>query len=921
VNSEEAVASSAKGVDAHRQTAKKLASSWAGRLMPRPFCASCFKEAFNRVRSFFRKRPLDQEVDREMAAHLEMAVEENISRGMSAEEARRQALVRFGGVQQSLELHRETRGLPWLDVLTQDLRFTFRTLKRDYGFTMVAVLILALGIAANIVVFSVVNTILLRPLPFPDSQQLVRIVEKNAPAGESTRTYTADATQDFQQQNHSFQSVSGYFAFTGPDNFKLIGNSQPLPVTGMLVAEDFFQTLGVKPSLGRLFKSQEFVKHAQPVALLTYPFWKRQFAGDPSIIGRAIDLSNTSVIVVGVLPNTFDFGSVFSPGAKVDLFAPYIMDDFRDDGNDLALVGRLKKGVSLARAQSEADQLFPQFLFEHKHPEYKPGYTGQLTILKDYVSGNLRRSLVVLWCAVGLILLIVCVNLANLLLARLAARSKEFGMRTALGAGRARIVRQLLTESMVLAAAGAVLGLGLAYFTIRYLAHQGSIALPLLSMVRVDARVLGWTLLVAVAAALLFGLAPGLRISSGNLQELLKDSGGHGASEGRRHGRLRSTLVITEIALACVLLVGAGLLLRSFLRVLDVDLGFEPSRAAAISLDFDNSEKPATRAAKWQDIVERTSSIPGVETAGITDNLPMSRNRSWGIAAKGKEKPKGDDFIPVFVYIVSPGYLKAMGMRLLQGRDISWHDIVDNRNVVIINETVARRLWPGQSPIGRTAFAGGAEATVIGVIADVRETSAEDNAGAQMYLPATEQFGPEGAYLVVRSKLPPAALARGVMITLRRINPGQPATEYKTIQALVDHAMSPRRFFVLLVGIFAGLGLLLASLGIYGVISYSVTRQRPEIGVRMALGATQTRVQLDVIGRTMRLALVGVSVGVVASLLVSRLIASLLFRTASTDPLTFMGMIVLLAAVALLAGYLPARKASKTDPMIALRSN
>lgn len=786
------------------------------------------RETFNRIRSFFRKDPLDQELNEEMASHLEMAAEENVRRGMSAEEARRHALVRFGGIQQSRELHRESRGLPWLDVLMQDLRFTFRTLKRDYGFTTVAVLILALGIGANIAVFSVVNTILLRPLPFRDSQQLVRIVEKDPKAGESSKTYTADATQDFQQRNHSFQSVSGYFAFTGPDNLKLIGNDQPLPVTGILVAEGFFHTLGVEPSLGRLFRSEEFVKHAQPVALLSYPFWKRQFRADRSIVGRTVDLSNTSVTIIGVLPKTFDFGSVFSPGAKVDLFVPYIMDDFRDDGNDLALVGRLKRDVTLAEAQSEADRLFPQLLFEHKHPEYKPDYTGQLTRLKDYVSGKLRRSLIVLWCAVGLILLIVCVNLSNLLLARLAARSKEFGMRSALGARRGRLVRQLLTESMVLAGAGAAFGLGLAYVTISYLAHQGSIALPLLSMVRVDGTVLSWTLLIAVGAAVLFGPAPGLRMSGGNLQELLKDSG-HGVSDGRKHGRLRSTLVITEIALACVLLVGAGLLLRSFLRVLDVDLGFEPSRAAAISLDFDGGENAVKRAAKWQEVVRRTSMIPGVETAGISDNLPMSRNRSWGIAAKGEQNRNPRDFVPVFVYIVSPGYLKAMGMRLLEGRDISWHDITNNRSVVIINQTVARRLWPGQSPIGRIALAGGTEAQVIGMIADVRESSTEDNAGAQMYLPATKQFGPEGAYLVMRAKLPPTALASSVMRTLRRIDPGQPATEFKPIQRLVDHATSPRRFFVLLVGIFAALGLLLASLGIYGVISYSVTRRRPEI--------------------------------------------------------------------------------------------
>jgi len=802
----------------------------------------------------------------------------------------------------------------------QDLRFTFRTLRRDCGFTIVAVLILGLGIGANIAVFSVVNTILLRPLPFRDPERLVRIVEKEAGTNESGRTYTADATQDFQEQNRSFQSVSGYFAFTPPDNFKLVGRGQPVPVTGILVAEGFFQTLGVEPSLGRLFRHEEFVQHSQPAVLLSYWFWKRQFGGDPGVVGRAVNLSNTSVIVAGVLPDTFDFGSVFSPGAKVDLFTPYIMDDFRDDGNDLALVGRLKPGVSLAAAQREADEIFPRLLFEHKHPEFKPGYTGQLTILKEYVSGKLRRSLIVLWCAVGLILLIVCVNLSNLLLARAAARSKEFAMRKALGAGRGRLVRQLLTESLVLAAGGAALGLGLAYFALSYLAHQGSLALPLLTMVGVEGTVLEWTLLVAVGAAIFLGLAPGFRMSGGSLQEALKDSG-HGVSEGRKHDRLRSTLVIAEIALACVLLVGAGLLLRSFLRVLDVDLGFEPSRAAAISVDYDSGGSAAKQAAIWQEVVERASMLPGVEVAGISDNLPMSRNRGWGIAAKGEEQRPNSGFIGIFVYIVSPGYLKAMGMRLLEGRDISWEDLSNNRSVVIINENVARKLWPGKDPVGRTALIGGTEAQVIGVIADVRESGAENNAGAQAYLPATKQFGPEGAYLVVRSKLPPAPLATSLMSTLRQINPAQPATEFKPIQGLVDRATSPRRFFVLLVGTFACLGLLLASLGIYGVISYSVTRQTQEIGIRMALGATETRVQLEVIWKTLRLALIGIAVGVIASLAVARLIASLLFRTASTDPLTFVGMVVLLGAVALLAGYLPARRASTIDPMVALRTN
>jgi predicted permease len=873
-----------------------------------------------RLRSLPTRQAQDDRLREEMEEHIALQTAENLRAGLSAIEARRQALVRFGGVQQTLEQHRESRGLPWLDLVMQDLRFALRTLRRDRGFTIVAVLILTLGIGANIAVFSVVNTILLRPLPFRDPERLVRIVEKEAGTNESGRTYTADATQDFEEQNRSFQSVSGYFAFTGPDNFKLVGNGQPLPVTGILVAEGFFQTLGVEPSLGRLFRHEEFVQHSQPAVLLSYWFWKRQFDADPSVVGRAINLSNTSVIVAGVLPDTFDFGSVFSPGAKIDLFAPYIMDDFRDDGNDLALVGRLKQGVSLAAAQREADEIFPRLLFEHKHPEFKVGYTGRLTILKEYVSGKLRRSLIVLWCAVGLILLIVCLNLSNLLLARAAARSKEFAMRRALGAGRGRLVLQLLTESLILASMGAALGLGLAYVILSYLTHQRSIALPLLTMMRVDGTVLEWTLLIAMGAAVLFGLAPGLRMSGGNLQEALKESG-HGAGEGRKHDRMRSTLVVTEIALACVLLVGAGLLLRSFLRVLDVDLGFEPTRAAAISVDYDTGGSAAKQAAIWQDVVERVSVLPGVEAAGISDNLPMSRNRGWGISAKGEEQRPNSPFIGIFVYIVSPGYLKAMGMRLMEGRDISWEDLANNRSVVIINESVARKLWPGRDPVGRIALIGGAETQVIGVIADVRESGAEDNAGAQAYLPATKQFGPEGANLVVRSKLPPAALANTVMGTLRQINPGQPATEFRPIQTLVDRATSPRRFFVLLVGTFASLGLLLASLGIYGVISYSVTRQTQEIGIRMALGATETRVQLDVIWKTLRLAMIGVAVGIIASFALARLIASLLFRTAPTDPLTFVEMVVLLVAVALLAGYLPARRASMIDPMVALRTN
>src|SRR5882757_1497346 len=417
------------------------------------------RESLQGVLSFFQKQDRDSELDAEVAVHLELAVEENMRRGLSEEEARRQALVRFGGVAQAKEQQREARGLPWLDVLLQDLRFTFRTLGRDRGFTAIAVIILGLGIGANIAVFSVVNTLLLRPLPLRNPQQLVRILSKNIRGGESSMTYSADATEVFQRRTRSFQSVSGYYAFSGPDNLKLKGNGQPLPVTGLIVGGNFFQTLGIEPSLGRLFTAEECLHNSRPAVLLSHAFWKRKYRSDRGIVGQAIDLNGTPVTVIGVLPDSFDFGSIFSPGYKVDVYGPVIYDDIRDEGNTMALVGRLNPGVSLAQAQAEADLIFPTLPFSLKHPEYGGGYTGHLLGLKDYVSGKLRRSLIVLWCAVGLILLIVCVNLSNLLLARATARSKEFAMRRALGARRWRLVRQLLTESLILATVGAVLGL------------------------------------------------------------------------------------------------------------------------------------------------------------------------------------------------------------------------------------------------------------------------------------------------------------------------------------------------------------------------------------------------------------------------------------------------------------------------------
>lgn len=888
--------------------------------------SSSLQQAFRRLCSFFRKDQMDRELEAEVATHLDLAIEENMRNGMSEKEARRQALIRFGGVEQAKEQQREARGVPGLDILLQDLRYTFRTLRRDRAFTLIAVLILALGIGANVVVFSVVNTILLRPLPFPQAQQLTWIATGGGSTDLSGTTYTVSAFEAFRQHNRSFEDVAVYMPFYSDSGYRLMGRGVPQPVSGVLVSGNFFQTLGVKPAYGRLFTYAASEKGARPEVLLSNAFWRTQFNADPSIVGQTVRINDELVAVTGVLPPSFDFGAVFAPGTKMDVFFPAGMDDLRNDGHVFFMVGRLKPGVSVAQAQAESNILWPQL--KALNGSWWDAPTGKITTLKEYVSGKLRRSLMMLWGAVGLILLIVCVNLANLLIARAAARNKEFALRSALGAGRARIIRQLLTESFVLSSAGALLGLCFAYGTVAWLAHQGSIALPLLSSINIDHTALGWTVLITIAAAAFFGLIPALKISSKNLQDALKDSG-RGTGLGRKHDRLRSALVISEVALACVLLVGAGLLLRSFLHVLDVDLGFQPSHAAAMKLDYElnftGADTPQKRgailqkgSAVLQETLKRVEAIPGVEAAGTSDYLPLQANRSWGFAPVGRAYSQGN-YPSSLVYIVTPGYLKAMGMTLVKGRDFTWADRNDTQPVVIISESTARKFWPGEDPIGRMVNVGGGAKQVIGVIADVHELSVEDHPSAEAFMSIAQEF-PSGAQLVVRTKLPPEELAASILSTLRKLNPNQPATEFRTIQTFVDHATSPRRFFAMLVALFAALGLVLASLGIYGVISYSVTQQTQEIGIRMALGATKERVQMDVLRRTLRMAVVGIAAGTVVSLIGSQWIASLLYGTRPTDPIIFAGMVVVLGIVAFVAGYLPARRASRINPMVALRS-
>jgi predicted permease len=897
------------------------------------------RRGVSRISSFVLKHGLDADLEAEIASHIALATEENLRRGMNPAEARRQALVRFGGMDTVKDQHREARGLMQLDILLLDLKYTLRTLGRDRGFTIVAVLILALGIGANIAVFSVVNTLLLRPLPFQDADRLMWIAPPPTKCGQSCATYSTDAYDEFRRYSHSFQDVTGYFAFSGPGNLSLNRGGAPIPATSIDVIANFFQLLGVQPAMGRVFRPEDALNGAAPVILITDAWWKTQFNADPDIVGKAFDMNGTQTTVIGVLPRSFDFGAVFSPGAKIDAITPLnLYGPPRGWGNIITMIGRAKPGITLAQAKDDAAAAAPHMCWNNNVPlscgnyAEKNGKGGVVPVpLKDYVSGKLRRSLVVLWSAVGTILLIACVNLSNLLLARAASRSKEFAMRGALGASHLRIVRQLLTESLVLSLAGAVLGLGLAWLLVSWFADQGAVALPLLSTLRIDGAALAWTLLISVTAAVLFGLVPGIRMAGGNLHESLKDSG-LGSGQSRKHDRIRSILVVSEIALACVLLVGAGLLLRSFLHVLDVDLGFQPEHAAAVKVEYDDrvpGDKDGSlgaqkRAVIFQDVIARVSAIPGVEAAGVTDYLPLGQNRAWGMPwPKNAKHPDQSPGSPL-VYVVTPGYLRAMGTGI-RGRDFTWDDGPKGESVVMVDKALANYLaglakWPNGDALGQMLDTGGNGSRIVGVVDDVREESTEEATGWQIYYPFT-QASPTGAELVLRTTLPPATLAGSVLRTLRDINPRQPAAEFKPIQALVIHANSSRQFFMLLVAAFATLGIVLAALGIYGVISYSVTQRTQEIGIRMALGATMGHVQRRVLVKTLRLTVIGIAAGAVASLLASRAIAALLFNTAPNDPITFAGMVVLIGTVALFAGYIPARRASRVNPMVALRNN
>jgi predicted permease len=803
------------------------------------------------------------------------------------------------------------------DVL-QDLRYTFRTLRRDAGFATFAILIAGLGIGASVTVFSVVNTLILRPLPFAQPSQLVWISNRDV-SGLSGQTTQVGHMLDLRERTQTMSAVAGYFAFYGVgDNLLSGGGGEPERLSGVPVSDNFFDVIGVKPELGRTFNAQECLWNGPKAVMLAHGFWQRRFNADPAIVGSALTLNGQPHTVVGVLPASFDFASVFAPGSHFDLYFPFpLSPETHRWGNTMAMIGRLQPGATPEASHNEVRTIAAELAKEYTN---RNGFQGNVKPLAEQVSGRIRLAVWVLAGAVAMVMLIVCANLSNLLLARTAARQKEIAIRTALGAGRRRLLAQMLTEGIVLSCSGALLGFALSIVGTRALARLQAVSIPMLSQVRTDVTALAFTLAVALLTGVVFGLAPALQARGAALTNALKEAS-RGSTEGRRRAWMRNALVVSEIAFACVLVVGAGLLIRSFIRVLDVDMGFVAERAATIRVDPDRRfDNLGLRNAYYDEVLRRVKEIPGVQGAGITDALPLGRNRTWGAGAKGVTYERGR-FPFAFPRMVSDGYFGAMGIPFRAGRDFTPADTLDREQVIIVNETLARALWPGEDPLGKYLLGACAkERKVVGVVGDVRHLALEQTSGNEMYIPMRQCGDLPTADLVVRSALPPAQIVGAVRTTLIPLAPNLPGNDFRTLQQIVDKAVSPRRFIVMLLGSFAVFALILASLGIYGLISYSVSQRTQEIGIRMALGASASNVQRRIIAQTLWLAAIGMVIGTAVSWVMVRSAGGLLFGVTPRDPGTFVGMVVVLTIVALVAGYLPARRASRVDPMVALRA-
>ena len=863
---------------------------------------------------------VEREMDEEMRFHLEMEVEDRVRSGMPPAEARRTALRDFGGVERFKDEARDVRGIGVMEALAHDVRFTLRTLRKSPGFTAVAVLTLALGIGANTAVYSVVNGTLLRPLPYPGADRVVVLREMDDKRAEMA--VTGGNFLDWRQANRTFQAMAVHWNPEFVPMMTILGANTAVRTRVTGVSGDFFRVMGTVPSRGRGFVAEESREGGRRAMVVSHSFWRSHLGSDPNVLGRVLDSEGDPFEIVGVMPAGFAYP------ADTDLWVPLERDGIVEGrtAHNYAAVARLRPGVSVAQAERDLDRITAGL--KERHGSAMDAVGARVERLQEVLVGDLRLPLLLLLGASALVLLVACTNLASTSLARGAGREREIAIRASLGASRRRLVRQLLTESLVLSLLGAAAGLGAALLVLRGLVAVGPRALVATGGIGLDARVLGFTLATALATTLLFGLVPAFRGSRGELGEALR-SGGRGNAGGHR-GRVWGGLVGVEVAMAILLLVGSGLLLRSFRQVLGVDTGFDPRQVLTIDVSLPDSRYPEDpgKAAYYQRLLGDLEQIPGVEAAGLIQHLPlggMAHNGSFDVEGRGDSHAAG---VHPGYRVASAGYFAAMKIPLLRGRLFGPGDHAGTPDVAVVNRSLAEKLWPGGDPIGKRVRNLANDSwiypdrwiTIVGVAGDVRHGGLLSEAEPEIYVHYLQRPNrAQSSVVTLRTSVPPASVVGAARARIAALDPEVPA-EFATMSARVVESVADRRFTMLVLGAVAAVALLLAAVGIYGVVSYSVARRAREIGIRLALGAPPGSVRALVQRGAMRTALAGMAAGIVGAILLSRLLRGLLYGVSPTDPATFAAVVVVLTGVAWLASYIPARRTTRVDPIVTMRT-
>jgi putative ABC transport system permease protein len=872
------------------------------------------RQSFHRLRSFFCRVQLDRDLDAELRSHLEMAFERNLAQGLSREQARRQALLDFGGLEQARQSYREARGLPVLDALRHDLRFAFRLLGKSPGFTAVVVLTLGLGMGSTTTIFSVVNSILLRPLPYQNSQRLSRIQENHP--GSASMGVTYATFLDLRREATTIENASAYREWI----FNVTGRAEPAQISGALVSGNFFAALGSTPMLGRTILPEDDQPGANNrVVVLSYALWAGHFAADRSILGQTVMINAEPFAVIGVMPPGFDFPN------QSEMWCPLVPGGRFHDNRRAHLLTAL---ADVASGQSGGDISGELTAFAKRVEERNPGVDDpslSLTAvpLQKSLTAPVRRALGILFFAVGLLLVIACANVANLLLARTAARSKEIAVRLALGASRARLALLLLTESLFMSLLGGTLGLFLAEAGLGFIRAQNGEALGRFASVHLDWRVFTFACGLSLLSGLFFGLAPAVRGSKVDLNAPLKEGHWENAQTSRRLSG--AALTVLQFALATILLAGAGLLGGSLFELLRVKPGFNPDHLLTLQVFLSPvkyPERDAKSGITLHEMLESIRALPGVRSAGVVNSLPISGGPDTDFVIEGRPAPRAGDEPGADIRVADSKYFSTMGIPLLAGRVFTEHDDAAASRAVVINQTLARAFWPNESPLGQhlTMKDWGPPLTgeIVGVVGDVKTNGLDEPVGPMIYW-SYYQFGTIFNRIVVRADDDPLGLIPAVKNRIWAVDKDQPVSQIQTMGQILSQSLARRRLYVVLLSFFALVALSLASAGIYGVVSYAVTRRTREMGIRIALGAERLDVLRLIILQAAKLALAGELLGILAALGATRLLAGLLFGLSPIDPVTLAGVALLLTAVAMVACYFPARRAMRVDPIVALR--